>query len=264
HDAFPRTQPEGYGWRKRLILDRLHALAASRSARVVTVSEWSAGEIARAYRIPLERIVVAYNGLGNEISTPNSPPADDHEPYLFTLSTLEPRKNLIGLLRAIALLPNAPRLRIAGARGWKESPIFAEVERLRLADRVEFLGYIPDEAVGPLMRGAELFILPSVAEGFGIPVLEAMAAGAAVACSAGSSLPEVAGDLAYYFDPTSPEEMARVIGEALADAPDRRRRANRGPTRASQFSWERSLRSVEQAWRYAATVRNSPPKGGTL
>lgn len=260
HDAFPRTHPQWYGPKKRLILDGLHAHTAKRCKRIVTVSEWSKGEIARAYHVPEERIVVAYNGPGNELA-PLTPAAlarvdlsgivPEGTRYLMTLSTLEPRKNLSGLLEAFAQL--RPRhaglkLLVVGARGWKESPVFETVARLGIEEDVIFAGYVEDALIGPLLQCAELFVLPSFVEGFGIPVLEAMTVGAPVACSDTSSLPEVAGDAAFFFPPGDPPAIAGVIGRALADPEARMVKAREGLSRSGAFSWGRSLRAIEKAW----------------
>ena len=270
HDAFPRTHPEWYGTRKRLILDKLHAHAARVCRRVVTVSEWSKGEIARAYRVPPEHIVVAYNGPGNELSpvlstarmgTSTIIPRETR--YIVTLSTLEPRKNLTGLLEAFALLrPLHPGLKllVIGARGWNESPVFESVERLRIGEDVIFAGYVEDELIGPLLQNAELFVFPSFVEGFGIPALEAMMVGVPVACSGTSSLPEVVGDAAFLFDPKSPEDMARTIAGALAKPEERRVKAMEGLERSGRFTWEASLRATERAWIEAAGLGESGGK----
>lgn len=260
HDAFPRTNPEWYGPRKRLIIDSLHRLATSRCRRIVTVSEWSRAEIAREYRIPAERIVVAHNGPGNDlVSLPSEELAridlgaivPEGSRYLMTLSTLEPRKNLEGLLRAFARLrPEHPGLKllVVGARGWKETPIFEVVRQLGIEADVIFAGYVEDALIGPLLQRAELFVLPSFVEGFGIPVLEAMIAGAPVACSGTSSLPEVAGDAAFFFPPEDPVRMAETIGGALTDSSARDVKRNAGFARSQRFTWDASLRAIESAW----------------
>ncbi len=259
-DAFPRTNPEWYTPRKRLVMDGLHALAARRSRRIVTISEYTRGEISRAYRVPPERIVVAPCGPGNDLrplgseelaATDLSGIVPEGARYLATLSTLEPRKNLAGLLEAFARLrPSHPGLKlvVVGARGWKESPVFEAVERLGVGDDVIFAGYVDDALIGPLLQRAELFVLPSFVEGFGIPALEAMAVGAPVACSETSSLPEVVGSCAFLFDPRDPEGMARTIAGALADPGLREVKGCEGLARSGRFTWEGSLRRVEEAW----------------
>lgn len=265
YDAFPRTHPEWYGPRKRLILDGLQALAARTCRRIVTISEWSKAEIARAYRVPEERLIVVPIGMGNAL-TPMAPEelaaldtsavVPPGTPYLATLSTLEPRKNLPGLLEAFALLrPENPDLKllVIGARGWMDSPVFEAVARLGIEDGVIFAGYVEDELIGPLLQRAELFVFPSFVEGFGIPALEAMTVGAPVACSNTSSLPEVVGDAAFLFDPSSPEEMARTIAGALGDPEARRAKAAAGLERSARFTWEASLRATERAWIEAST-----------
>lgn len=260
HDAFPRTHGQWFPPRNRLILDTMTAQAASKSKRIITVSEWSKQQIHQAYGAPLEKIIVAPNGPGNPIVRLSNEDLskfnlrefiDSDRPYLFTLSTLEPRKNLLGLLEGFAQLREKfPEhlLVVAGARGWMESDVFQKVDQLGLQDHVKFLGYVPDEAINAIMQKADLFVLASMVEGFGIPVLEAMMAGTAVACSNTSAIPEVAGEDAFYFDPTDPSSIAKGISEGLSDPIRRQDFSERGLKRAKQFTWDAVLQKVNQAF----------------
>lgn len=163
-------------------------------------------------------------------------------PFVLGLSTLEPRKNFDGLIRAFAQARRQAgfphHLVIAGSKGWMSEPIFAEVQRQDVADVVHFLGFVPDEDLPALYNLADLFAFPSHYEGFGIPVLEAMACGTAVLCSDTSSLPEIAGDAAFLV-PTD-DAPALVAGLSLLLTDDRARAelAQRGPAQARRFSWQ--------------------------
>ena len=260
HDAFPRTHGQWYTTRNRLILDTMTAHAARKSKRIITVSEWSKQQIHEAYKVPLERIIVAPNSVGNPIirMSPEAMKAfnfseylDSDRPYLFTLSTLEPRKNLLGLLAGFAeARTEFPEhmLVVAGARGWMETEVFQKVEELGLKDHVKFLGYVPDEAINAIMQRAELFVLASMVEGFGIPVLEAMMAGTPVACSNTSAIPEVAAENAFYFDPTDASSIGYAIATALKSPEQRAKFAEAGLERAKQFTWDAVIHKVNQAF----------------
>jgi glycosyltransferase involved in cell wall biosynthesis len=157
--------------------------------------------------VPRERLRVARPGVGPEFS-PEGPRADLGRPYVLTVATLEPRKNLETLLEAHAALGPELALAVVGGEGWGERP---ELRR----DGVIALGYVPDADLPRLYRGAAAFAFPSRFEGFGMPVLEAMACGVACAVSAHPSLDEASGDAALRADPESPEAFAAAIREAV-------------------------------------------------
>jgi glycosyltransferase involved in cell wall biosynthesis len=129
---------------------------------------------------------------------------------------------------------------VAGSKGWLYEETFRTVERLGLEGQVAFLGHVPEEDLPALYTAADLFVLPSLYEGFGLPVLEAMACGTPVVCSHAASLQEVAGDAARYMDPRDPEAMAEVLREAWEDPDLRAALRARGLARAASFSWRRT------------------------
>jgi len=206
--------------------------------------------------VPPEKIAVVYGGIEARFS-PAADPAGDamvrqkyglEQPYMFTLGTLEPRKNYVRLMRAYHRLSqeagSVPPLIVAGGKGWLYEDIFAEVERLGLGERVRFLGYVQDTDLPALYRGAELFVFPSLYEGFGFPPLEAMACGCPVVCSNSSSLPEVVGDAAILVDPTDEEQIARALYAGLTEATLRERLIERGLARAALFTWPAAARRL--------------------
>ena len=177
-------------------------------------------------------------------------------PYVLALGTLEPRKNLPRLIEAFAALPPALRdaheLVLVGGSGWATDEIDASIAAHR--ELVRPLGHVPDEDLPSLYRGAALFAYPSLFEGFGLPVLEAMTAGTAVLTSSTSSLPEVGGDAVRYADPTDVAAIRDALAALLADPGERARLAAAGRERARGFSWERTAQATLAALERAAAA----------
>ena len=179
--------------------------------------------------------------------------------YVLSLSTLEPRKNLARLVKAFAAIAADPvlndvRLVLVGALGWKTESFLETIKTVGLpGDRLMLLGHVPDEDLGALLTGASVFAYPSLYEGFGLPVLEAMQCGAPVVTSNISSLPEVVGDAATCIDPTDEETLAQAITDVLLNselAADLRRR---GVERAKMFTWRRTVDQAVAAYEQMLT-----------
>jgi glycosyltransferase involved in cell wall biosynthesis len=231
-------------------------LAVRRCASLVAISAATGDELAERYPSSAARTSIAHPAAGAEFTA--EPSEHDaralarHEvtrPYVLATGTLEPRKNLPRLISAFASL--SPELRagrqlvLAGAPGWEMDETFAH---LRIhAGLVRTLGYVPDEDLPALYRGADVFCYPSLYEGFGIPVLEALRSGTAVLTSNRSSMPEVAGQAARYVDPENVADIAAGLAELLGDPALRERLAREGPVRAERFSWESTARAVLRA-----------------
>ncbi len=176
----------------------------------------------------------------------------DDTPYVLSVGTLQPRKNYVRLIEAFGRTRRRLRgdlqLLIAGSRGWLCEDVFSEADR---HEHVRLLGFVEDEHLPDLYRGAALFALPSLYEGFGLPALEAMACGTPVVCSNTSSLPEVTGDAALLVDPWDVEALGVAMERALTDPELRRGMIDRGLQRASRFAWPRAARqlsSVITSW----------------
>lgn len=168
-------------------------------------------------------------------------------PYVLYVGSTEPRKNLVRLLDAFARLRLATctwHLVIVGARDWTARRIVHAVERLQLRDAVHFTGLVQEDDLPGLYCGADLFVFPSLLEGFGLPVIEAMACGTPVVTSTSSSLPEVAGDAAVLVDPYDPAAIAHAMLRVLEDRALALELRARGMARARQFTWEQAARRI--------------------
>ena len=261
HDLAFRIYPEQYPRAKQRYLDLLTGLSVRRAARVITVSESTRRDVLRFYRVDPERVVTVPNGVD-----PSLAPVTDRErlaafrkehglpdDFILFVGTLQPRKNLVGLLRAYARMGarvDAP-LVVAGGKGWMYEPVFNEVRALGVEDRVIFAGYADPEDLALWYSAATVFVYPSLYEGFGLPVLEAMACGTPVITSDTSSLPEVAGDAALLVNPRDVDAMAAAIARLMGDPALRADLRERGLARARAFSWERTARETAAVYRAA-------------
>ncbi len=180
------------------------------------------------------------------------------EQYVLYLGINKPHKNLEQLVAAWATvtskLPETPLLLIAGAWDERYGGVKTAVAHHNLSEKVHFLGRVPDADLPALYSGAALFVFPSLVEGFGLPVLEAMACGTAVACSHTSSLPEVGGEAVAYFDPTNSQEIASVLIALLQDKEKREGLAKKGLLQAAQFSWEETAAATLTHYRTLAKL----------
>ncbi|MBN1939563.1 MAG: glycosyltransferase family 4 protein [Candidatus Aminicenantes bacterium] len=260
--------PETLEGRDHLFLKRYVPGTLKGAARVVVISEYVKNELEQAFGVPKEKIAVIRPAVDHGIFKPDVPFEARKAVraryrleggYVFSLSTLEPRKNFRRLIEAYALLPESLRLDhplvIAGGKGWKNRDVFDVVTRRGLEKQVRFLGYVPEEDRAPLLREATVFTLPSLYEGFGMPVLEAMACGTPVVTSSGGALPEVGGEAVLYVDPLDPESIAKGIVAALTRPDLREQLSAAGLKRAAEFRWEDGAGALDEIFRLAVVDR---------
>jgi glycosyltransferase involved in cell wall biosynthesis len=173
--------------------------------------------------------------------------------FLLYVGTIEPRKNLVRLLEAFAELWHGKaiphHLVMAGQRGWKDEAVFAAIERLDVREAVRYLGYVPQEQLIPLYNLADAFVFPSLYEGFGLPVVEAMACGLPVITANGSALVEVAGEAAELVDPHAVGSIADGLYRVLTQPERRAELRHCGLARAAAFSWTASARQTAEVYR---------------
>lgn len=237
--------PKAFKPANRIYLAATTRAAARRARRVLTISEHARRDIVRLLNVPEECVDVTYPAVEDRY---RRLPEDEveafrsarglPEAFVLTLGTLEPRKNLVGLLRAFARLSKPrPPLYVAGGSGWHVSPIFETVRQLGITDEVHFLGFVPEDELPLWYNAARLFAFPSLYEGFGLPVLEAMACGAPVITSTAASLPEVAGKAALLVPPQDIDRIAQEMARVLDDSQLRMELRAAGRIQASRFSW---------------------------
>jgi glycosyltransferase involved in cell wall biosynthesis len=259
---YPETAPHGTRW----WLARLDQTLA-RATRIIAVSESTRRDLLEQYRTDPHRVVAIPLGVDRSVFRPARPEEVAavrarfglDGPYLLYLGGIEPRKNLPNLLAAFAAVqPRDLRLVIAGA-GVEWNPegtdlLTRALQRLPtdVHGRVRRTGYVSEPDKVSLLSGAEAFLYPSLYEGFGLPVLEAMACGTPVVTSDVSSLPEVAGDAAVLVDPADPEAIAAGVGRVLSDGSLRERLRIAGLERAGRFTWEETARRTAAVLREAA------------
>jgi glycosyltransferase involved in cell wall biosynthesis len=245
HDLQHKRHPEYFRWFDLPFWRLLLWATAHRSHRLIAVSEATRSDLLRFYRIPPKRVVVIPHGVEPAFSHLGRSPAE--EDYLLCVSTLHPHKNIPRLIRAFGRQKRDFRLILAGMRGFQADLIQAQIAELGLQDAVQTTGWVPRDELYQTYAHARAFIYPSMFEGFGMPVLEALAAGIPTACSAIPPLREVAGDAALFFDPLDEDAIASALERVMHDEPLRDRLEQAGPERARPFTWERAARQTLDA-----------------
>ena len=233
-----------------------------RADLIVTDSEFSKTEIIKYFPKCESKIRVVPCGVDLERFHPCTEPERIPEvkksleiegDYFLYVGTIEPRKNLERLISAYAAFAKkvgekAPKLVLAGGKGWLDNGIYSRVERLGLTGKVIFTKYVPSEDLNPLMCGALAFVFPSIYEGFGMPPLEAMACGVPVLTSGEASLPEVTGDCAVICDAYSVKSIAKGLYRLCTDEKLRHELSRKGLERAKGFTWERSAEMLQAVY----------------
>lgn len=254
--------PQAFRPLNRRYLAAFTALTARKARHLIAISESTRQDVIELLHVPPERVSTIYCGVDNHYLPLPTQEIEEFkrqkglpEGFILFLGTLEPRKNITGLLQAYAHWrrsdPRIPLLFVAGAKGWYYQEVFAEVMRLGLEHSVIFPGYIPSQELPLWYNAAKIFVYPSLYEGFGLPVLEAMACGTPVITSRASSLPEVAGDAAVLVDPLQREELAAAMEDLWYNEEEWQRYADAGQRRARQFKWELTARQTLAIYREA-------------
>ncbi|MBN2311556.1 MAG: glycosyltransferase family 4 protein [Candidatus Hydrogenedentes bacterium] len=258
HDLSFYRHPAWFGFERALYYRYAVSRSARRAAHLLTGSHAAAHDIQEFLGIPAERITVIPDGVDERFQ----PASDDAqaavrvkhalpERFFLYVGTHEPRKNLDRLIRAWSSIAGACPLDLvlAGRSGWKTSPIRAEAARSPFTHRIHFPGFIDDADLPALMSAADAFVYPSLYEGFGIPVLEAMACGTPVLTSDAPSLPEVAGDAALLVAPEQDEAIAGGLSRLAGDDALCAALRAKGLARAAQYSWKRTAEATVAAYR---------------
>lgn len=265
HDLIFERFPQHHTLTNRLFLKVGMPLFVKAATSIIAVSQQTKRDLVEFYRTPAEKIHVIYEGIDDHfqpaaaaevarVKTTYSP----ERPYLLMVGTLEPRKNHATALRALLRLKQqgfAHRLLIVGGHGWLFEPIRKLVDELGLGNDVTFTGYIPQADLPPLYTGADCVLLPSLYEGFGFPVLEAMACGAPVVCSNVSSLPEVAGNAALLVAPQDDAALAAALQRVITEPGLAENLRSQGKAQAARFTWDQCAKQTVGLYRATITRR---------
>jgi glycosyltransferase involved in cell wall biosynthesis len=244
HDLQHVHHPEYFRKRELPFWNLLLTQAIRSSQKIIAASEFTRRDVLDHYQLPDDKVVAIPHGVERAFFDLERKP-DPENPYLLCVSTIDPNKNIEKLIRVFGgLRGEFPRLRLvlAGMRGSHTAKVEAMIEELELRPWVRVTGWVPRTEIYKLYEGATAFVYPSTFEGFGLPVLEAIAAGVPLACSRIDPLVEVAGDAASFFDPRSEQEMAQAIWGLLTEPEATERQVQRGKSRAAGFTWDESAR----------------------
>ena len=271
HDLGYHYEPDAHPPRQRAYLEWATRYNAQSATHIIADSQATKRDLVGILGIPPEKISVVYLGVEERFR-----PVQDAAqiaaakaaysipgPYILYVGTLQPRKNLARLVEAFGRVARAldtgyegvtpydagdPQRRLslvlAGSKGWWYEDIFRTVQQMDLGSRVICPGYVKDDDLPALYSGADLFVLPSLYEGFGLPALEAMACGTPVVASNVSSLPEIVGDAGLLANPTDPADLARAMTRVLMDPARAAQMRERGLAQAKRFTWERCARET--------------------
>jgi glycosyltransferase involved in cell wall biosynthesis len=255
HDLIFQFFPDYHLPLNRAFLGLMLPRFLRRADAIIAVSECTKRDAIRFYNLPPENITVIYEGINPALH----PTADSNliaqarahygknQPFVFIVSTIEPRKNVIALVDALRVLRERGlphRLLIAGRKGWLYQDTLNHIRQTGMDTTVDLLDFVPDADLPALFAACDAFVFPSLYEGFGLPPLEAMACGAPVVCSNAASLPEVVGDAALLVNPRDVGEIASAIERVVKDRAMRDELRARGSAQAAKFSWERAARET--------------------
>jgi glycosyltransferase involved in cell wall biosynthesis len=260
HDIIPIQLPRFFTLRQRILYRVSLSLAVRRAHGVICISESTRADVQSRLRVDPSRLFVALAGVSSEFYPRGSEEIQQvrkayHLPddYILYVGSNKPHKNLPTLVEAAALLRSKNLLVVAGASDSRFSQEFMNVERLGLASRVRFLGSVQEEVLPTLYSGARAFVFPSLYEGFGLPVMEAMACGIPVACSDIPSLRETAAGAALFFNPKDPQAIATALDQVIQDDHLRADLRHKGTKRAAELTWDATAQQVLKV--YQAVTR---------
>lgn len=253
HDLGYIQVPEAHPARQRRMLDLTTRWSAFQARQIIVPSQMTADDLMRHYRIPARRITVIPHGVDPRFGAATA--ADIRrvraayglsQPFVLAVGTIQPRKNLPLIARAVQTLPAPLDLVLAGKAGWMADQVLAELAAAGLGGRLRIIDYVADNDLPALYAAADVYVMASHFEGFGMPILEAMAAGTPVITNRGSCLAEVGGDAAVYYKQNNVASLAAVIAAVRDEASLREGMIRRGRDRAAAFSWENAIHHTRQ------------------
>lgn len=247
---------------KYIIQKVLIPFSARNATKILTLSEYSKKDISTRYDVPEDKIIVTYCGVSDRFTIPTDPSEtrryvqkkfNTGERYLLTVGNLQPRKNISRLINVFKNLLKSTggysgKLVIVGKSEWRSELLVEAVKETQLDEHVVFTGYVMEDDLVKLYNAAELFVYPSIFEGFGLPPLEAMACGTPTLVSNSSSLPEVVGDAGLLFDPFNEKDIYDALVSCLRSPDLKKNLSSMGIAQAKKFSWDKTAGIVQNAY----------------
>ncbi len=259
HDLITRIYPRSFPIKQRLVQNTLLPLILGKAERIIVDSRSTENDVQKFYRQQAEKVRVIYPGVESQFYPRSQKEVervlDKYQldfKYYFFLGTLEPRKNIVRLIEAFIKLKRKRnlenRLVISGRKGWLYKEILEKIQRAPFSQDIIFTDFVDDQDLPFLFSGAEMFLYPSLYEGFGLPVLEAMACGTPVIASNLSSLPEITGEAGILVDPLNVEEIALAMEKLSGDRKLQEELQKKGLERAKLFSWEKAAQETKELY----------------
>lgn len=254
HDLSPVVAPENYDFKRRLWHTFLnYGQAFGRADLIFTVSDYTRNDLLRLYGIDGAKVKTVYPGIDHKTFNPDISQDDLRYArnryglpgeYLLFLNTIEPRKNLVNVVKAFETINHPASLVIAGRKGWKYRDIFRQIRKSRKADKIKYLGYVKEHDKPAIIRMAKILVYPSVYEGFGFQPLEAMACGTPTAVAQVTALPEVVKDASLLVNPYDINSISEALNSLLADSNLSEMLVKKGLERSKAFSWDASAKKI--------------------
>ena len=247
--------PELFKKRDLYQLKNWTAYSVKKASKVFTISQSSKDDIIKKYRLPEDKVVVTYPGIKSESRIMNYESGSDtlrkkygiDGDYILFVGTLQPRKNIVRLIEAFSKIKNDIQLIVVGKKGWLYEEILQAPKKFNIEDRVKFLDSVTDEDLPIFYKNAICFVLPSLYEGFGLPVLEAMQYGCPVITSNVSSLPEAGGDAAIYVNPLDIDDITKNLESIIQNSELREKLIKKGYEQVKKFSWAKTAKETLMA-----------------
>lgn len=273
HDLIFKLFPEHHKRLNHIFLNHAMPLFVKRATAIIAISEATKRDLITHYQVPPEKITVIYEAAAPNFTPPSPQQVDvvrqryqlPHH-FLVVVGTIEPRKNYSRLVQALMHLRQRDpdlKLVVVGSKGWLYDDFFQAITDVGATEHIIFPGYIPDEDLPAMYAASTAMVMPSVYEGFGLPLLEAMACGTPIASSNAASLPELGGTVPIYFDPQNVDEMIAALETVLGDEHLQHTMRQRGPEQAARFSWNQAARETAMLYnRFAPVATITHPKAG--
>ncbi len=262
HDLRSFHEPEYYNWLRGQYLSYMIRQSAHKAKKIIAISDYTQKDIIETLKVPAEKVVRIYEGFDRErfqvqYSAEQKKQIRDKyqlpEQFILSVGHLEPRKNFIRLIQAFHQLRQESRiphhLVIVGRENWLFKSFYEKIQELKLEKLVHFTGFVAHEDLPAVYQMADVFVLPTLFEGFGFPPLESMAAGTAVACSNVTSLPEICGDAALFFDPLNVQQIAERIINLINNNDIKESFIQKGFQNILRFSWQECARETANIYK---------------